>query len=94
MVTPDGRVFFGQGNSGGTFLSWHPDTGLTTIIPVGPVFPGAKSTVLVGDGRVFFGTGYDPVADTNSAGTRSPGKCAVRSSCSDCVLCSRSKVLR
>jgi hypothetical protein len=51
----DGRIYFGQADSSsGNFYTWHPSTGLTTIV-TGQPYPGAFSTVVSPDGRVYFG---------------------------------------
>ncbi len=62
-VSPeDGRLFFGASTypSTGQFFSWHPNTGLSSLLPSEVYSPGWYSTAITQDGRVYFGYNYNP----------------------------------
>ncbi|HEY9744823.1 MAG TPA: WD40 repeat domain-containing protein [Oculatellaceae cyanobacterium] len=59
MADASGRVFFGEDSSPGKFWTWHPDTGLSTIV-TNESKPGYNTMAVTQDGRVFFGEDAAP----------------------------------
>jgi hypothetical protein len=54
MTDSTGRVFFGEDVAPGKFWTWHPYTGLSTIV-TNESKPGFNTMAVAPDGRVFFG---------------------------------------
>lgn len=61
LVNPvNGRVFFGEGQMGGNYYTWHASTALSTLLTNRPN-PGVESSAVdPATGRVFFGEKSDP----------------------------------